>query len=118
MLKKLSSAFLVFIILTVASSANVFARAGGGGDDEKRSVTNQEKQTEKTDLAAALKTKSDSVNSKFTKKDTLAEYEKTKAQDKKFSTTTKVLIGVGIAAVIIGIVVIAASKGAEDAASF
>jgi Flp pilus assembly protein TadB len=115
MLKKLLSTFLAFVILTVASSANVFARAG---DDEKTSVTNQEKQTEKTDLASALKSKSDSINSRFTKKDTLAEYEKTKAQGKKFSTTTKVLIGVGIAAVVIGVVVIAASKGAEDAASF
>jgi len=117
MLKKLLSAFLAFMILTMASSANVFARAGGG-DDEKTSVTDREKPSEKTDLASALKVKSDAANPKFTGKDTLAEYEKTKAQGRKFSTTTKVLIGVGVAAAVIAIVVIVANKGAEDAASF
>lgn len=69
-------------------------------------------------MASALKTKNDSVNLTFSKKDTLAEYERTKAQGKKFSTTTKVLIGAGIAAVVIAVVVIAASNGAKDAASF
>jgi CHASE3 domain sensor protein len=112
-LKKLLSAFLAFMILTVASSANVFARANN--DNEKTNATNQEKQIEKRDTSSIWKTKHDSVNSTFTKKDTLAEYERTKAQGKKFSTTTKVLIGVGIAAVVIGIIVYAADKGASDA---
>lgn len=116
MLKKFLSGFLALMILTIASSANVFARANDS--NEKTSTTNQEKQIEKRDLSAALKTKTDSVNSNFTKKDTLAEYERTKAEGKKFSTTTKVLIGVGIAAVVIGIIVYAADKGAEDAARF
>ena len=100
------------MILTVASSANIFARAGG---DEKTNVTKQEKPIEKTDLAPAIKIKTDASNSNFTKKDTLAEYERTKAQGKKFSTTTKVLIGAGVAAAVIGIVFLAASKGARDA---
>ena len=104
------------MILTAASSANVFARAND--DNEKTVVTNREKQIEKRDLSSALKTKGDSVNSNFTKKDTLAEYEKTKAQGRKFSTTTKVLIGVGIAAAVIAIVAVGFHKGANDAARF
>jgi Flp pilus assembly protein TadB len=116
MLKKLLSAFLAFMILTVASSASVFARAIDS--NEKTGVAKEEKQIEKRDLSSVLKTKNDSVNTTFTKKDTLAAYEKEKAQGRKFSATTKVLIGVGIAAAVVAIVAVAASNGAKDAGSF
>lgn len=117
MLKKLLTGFMAFMILMVASGANVFARANGG-DDEKTSATKQEKPVKQKDLASVIKTKNETVNSSFTKKDTLAEYERAKAQGKKFSTTTKVLIGVGVAAAVIAIIAIAASNGAKDAGSF
>lgn len=104
------------MILTLASGINVFAGTGAG--DEKKEAADHEKQIEKRDFSSVLKTGNDFRDFRVTKKDTLAEYEKTKAQGKKFSTTTKVLIGAGIAAAVIGIVIIAASKGAKDAASF
>jgi hypothetical protein len=50
MLKKLLSGFLALMILTAASSANVFARAND--DNEKTVVTNREKQIEKRDLSS------------------------------------------------------------------
>ncbi len=119
MLKKLLSAFLVLLIMTAASSARVFASANDG--DKKTNADKPEKQikeSEKKDLSFILKNKSEISDLKFTKKDTLAEYERTKAQGRKFSTTTKILIGAGIAAAIVAVVVLVAKKGARDASPF
>lgn len=123
MLKKLLSAFLALMILTAASSLSVFARANGGDEekDKKAAPAAQEKQTEKTgrkNWSAIVKSESDPADLEFTNKQTRREYEKLKAEGKKFSTTTKVLIGVGIAAAVIVVVAVLANKGARDAASF
>ena len=116
MMKKILSVCLLAFIFSAVSGVNVFARSING--DEKTPVVVKETATGREDLKTVFSAKNDSSNEIGKEKNTLAEYEKSKAQGRKFSTTTKVLIGVGIAAVVIGVVVIAASKGAEDAASF
>ena len=108
MLKKILTAFLAVMVLTVALNTSVLARANDGGD--KKNGANREKTAEKADLKAVIKSKSDSSNPEFTEKSTMAEYERAKKQGGKFSTTTKVLIGVGIAAAILTVVVVAASR--------
>lgn len=46
-------------------------------------------------------------------KSTLAEHQKSNKQHKRFSTTTKVLIGAGIAAAVLAVVVVVAKKDVE-----
>ena len=57
-----------------------------------------------------LKKENQSPVSNFDEKDSLATYQKQKSQGKKFSTGEKIMIGVGIAAGLTGIFIIAASR--------
>lgn len=119
MLKKLLPASLIIMILMTASSVSVFARAID--NDGKNDVAKAEKQAdknEKKDWSSIVKAKSDFGDAKFSGRQTLAEFEKQKAQGKKFSNTTKVLIGVGVAAAVIVVVALAFRKGTKDAATF
>ena len=109
MLKKTLSIFLAVIILTVASGANVFAQTKNLNDSET-AAKKENKAEAPGDLKSVVKAKSKSGELNISDKSTLADYERAKRQGKGMSTTTKVLIGVGIAAAVIGIVVFAASR--------
>ncbi len=109
MLKKILSACLLAFIFSAVSGVNVFARALNG-EGERTATVKQEKQVEKKDLKDAFKTERDSEERPDKTDYSRAEYERQKAKGRKYSTTTKVLIGVGIAAAVIGIVVFAASR--------
>ncbi|HEX8636806.1 MAG TPA: hypothetical protein VF692_01990 [Pyrinomonadaceae bacterium] len=108
MLRKILSVCLLAFIFSAVSGVNVFARSING--DEKTLVVKKETQAGKEDLKSVFSAKNDSSNQIGKEKNTLAEYERNKAQGRKFSTTTKILIGVGIAAAVIGVVVFAASR--------
>jgi hypothetical protein len=107
MLQKVLSMSLAVMILATASSVSVFANANGGGE---KTTAAAEKPVEKIDLKTAVKLKKDSVDLDNASKSTLADYRRAQKQGSKFSTTTKILIGVGIAAAVVGIVVFAASR--------
>src|SRR5215213_10053869 len=108
MLKKILSMGLAVMILTVALGVNVPAQSSSV--IENQVAVKQENADRASDLKLLVKAQSNSAGLNISHKSTLAEYEKTKQQGKRFSTTTKVLIGVGIAAAVIGVVVFAASR--------
>ena len=112
MFRKTLLATLAFSIFCLGTNANVFAQARSFENNRAIGVEISEassvQKASNPDLKKALFEKKDS--SVYKEKNNLAEYEKQKAQGKKFSTTTKILIGVGIAAGVIGIVVFAASR--------
>lgn len=112
MFRKTLLATLAFSIFYLGTNANVFGQARAFENNRAIGVEISEassaQKSSNPDLKKALFEKKDS--SVYKEKNNLAEYEKQKAQGKKFSTTTKVLIGVGIAAAVIGIVVFAASR--------
>jgi hypothetical protein len=123
-MRKTVSAVLVVLLLNVAFGANVFAQTGfvngnqflGQRTAPQNDVSRNEeskdvsKSAAKADFYKKLARNNVSSNIIESEKNTLAAYERQKAEGKKFSTTTKVLIGVGIAAAVIGIVVFAASR--------
>jgi hypothetical protein len=108
MLKKILSMGLAVMILTIASGINVLAQSSNV--TENQVAVKQETSDSASDLKSLVKAQNNSAGLNFYHKSTLAEYERNKQQGKKFSTTTKVLIGVGIAAAVIGVVVFAASR--------
>lgn len=110
MLRKILAASLAVFIFTAVSGVNVFARAFDGENEKNTATVKEEKKIEKKDFSKNFKIKNDSANDLEKADYSRAEYERQKAQGKKFSTTTKVLIGVGVAAAVIGIVVFAASS--------
>ncbi len=110
MLKKILSAFLGIFIFTAVSGVNAFARGTGNENEEKTAVVKEKKKIEKKDFSGSFKTEKDSLSKIEKSAYSRAEYQKQKAQGSKFSTTTKVLIGVGIAAAVIGIVAFAVSR--------
>lgn len=113
------------LLLNVAFGINVFAYSVSVENDQSSNQTSvprndihrnesskDNSQTTAKQQVLYKKHTEDKANSDFLKseKNTLANYEKQKAAGKRFSTTTKALIGVGIAAAVIGIVVFAASR--------
>ena len=108
MLKKILSMGLALMILTIASGVNVAAQSSSV--TENQVAVKQENADSARDLRSLVKAQTSSDGLNISRKSTLAEYERNKQQGKGFSTTTKVLIGVGIAAAVIGIVVFAASR--------
>jgi hypothetical protein len=123
-MRKTVSAVLVVLLLNVAFGVNVFAQTGfvkenqfiGQTDAPQNNFRRNEeskdasKSIAKADFYKKLARNNASSDVSKGEKNTLAAYERQKAAGKKFSTTTKVLIGVGIAAAVIGIVVFAASR--------
>ena len=123
-MKKTMSAVLVVLLLNVAFGVNIFAQANSVKENQFTGQTdapqNNFRRSEESKDVSKSAAKADfykklarnNANSDVSKgeKNTLAAYERQKAEGKKFSTTTKVLIGVGIAAAVIGIVVFAASR--------
>lgn len=107
MMKKILSVCLAIFMFTAVSGVNAFARAN---DDNKQVVANTAKKIETKEIKSVFKTENGSESSLGKTDYSRAEYERQKAQGNKFSTKTKVLIGVGIAAAVVGIVVFAASR--------
>lgn len=108
MFKKIVTFVLTVMLFTVASNVSVFANSNGA--NETRTAAKQENKKEAGDLKSLVKNQEKSNGLKISNKSTLAEYERAKKQNKGMSATTKVLIGVGIAAAVIGIVAFAASR--------
>ncbi|HRH40061.1 MAG TPA: hypothetical protein PKY82_00345 [Pyrinomonadaceae bacterium] len=101
MFKKITILTLLVSIFSIASSANIFAQTKMSDENQPVSI-NPEPRRE-----TFLKKE---VQPNFEQKETMADYKKQKAQGSKFSTGTKVLIGVGIAAAVLGVVIFAASR--------
>jgi predicted PurR-regulated permease PerM len=108
MLKKILSMCLAILIFTVASGVNAFAQSRAL--NENQTTAKQENKTGASDLKARIKAQNNSAELNISDKNTLAEYEKSKKLGNSFSTTAKVLIGVGVAAAVVGVIVFAASR--------
>lgn len=101
MFKKIISVGLLVTILGIVSSANVFAQAKLSDENQTISI-NKEVKNEK--VRESFLKKEDKPN--YEQKETMADYKKQKAQGKKFTTGTKVLIGVGIGAAILATILV------------
>jgi hypothetical protein len=118
MMRKILLGTLAFSIFFFGTNVNAFARAKAfendktstaiGRNSDPKSDTSANPKSSNPGLKKALFEKQPPAEIK--EKDNLAAYERQKAKGNKFSTTTKVLIGVGIAAAVVGIVVFAASR--------
>jgi hypothetical protein len=122
-MKKIASTFLIALLLNVAFSANAFAQmnafkenrlSGQISAPKIRNSQNEKDDSEKRQSKwrfdkkiAGFETTSDPGK---VERETTASYQKSRATGKNFSTGTKILIGVGIAAAVVGIVVFAASR--------
>ena len=94
MFKKITTLLLAMMIFATASSVSVFGQVTRS--DENQTVSqNAEPKNDKLQEALA-KIDNQSATASFNKKETMAEYNKQKAQGQKFSKSTKILIGVGI----------------------
>ena len=102
MFKKITTLFLAAVIFTTASSISVFAKNISNDEPQKKVQTENRRET-------FLK-KENKAN--FDEKENLNSYNKQKQKRNKFSTSTKILIGVGIVAVI-GVVIFAANSKVE-----
>ena len=115
MIKKISTLILVIAIL---ATANVFASArvdGSEGDKAPVAPTSQPKQkTEARDWKAIFAANKAKPFDPASRKSTLAEHQAQQKAGKKFSTTTKVLIGAGIAAAVIAVIFVVARNDLKD----
>lgn len=122
-MKKIVTTLLIALLFNVAFGANAFAQTNafrqdnsiGRLDELKPENTGTEKKiSAKRQLKAQFGKKTGSAESGFdfakAEKETMASYQKSKTAGKKFSTKTKILIGVGIAAAVTGIIIFAASR--------
>lgn len=111
MFRKILLGTLAFSIFFLGTNVNVFAQARAFENNQTLAISTEKSTAQKPsspDLKKALFEKQNSTE--FKEKESLAEYERQKAKGNNLSTTTKVLIGVGIAAAVIGIVIFAASR--------
>jgi len=109
MIKKISTLILA---ITIFASANVFASArvdGSEGDNVEKTVSEGKK-----NLKAIFAAKKKKPFDPASRKSTLADHQSQQKLGKKFSTTSKVLIGVGIAAAVAAVVVVVARKDLKD----
>ncbi len=108
MFKKILSIGLTAAVFVSASGASALAQTADPAVSQTVAV--REKETAGSDIKSLVNAQTSPAGLEVSDKSTLAEYQKAQKQGKKFSTTTKVLIGVGITAAVIGIVVFAASR--------
>jgi cell division protein FtsL len=105
MFKKITTLFLAVVIFTTASSVGVFGQTKSA--DENQTVSQKiEPKNEKLRDAFLKKDNSPSA-AELDEKETMASYQKQKKQGQKFSTATKIIIGVGAVAaavLIIGLI--------------
>ena len=107
MLKKTLSFILVVSIFAITSSVGVSAQTNFPAENHTATLADRKP---KRDLKASIAAVQDSSKPTVSSKTMLADYEKSNQSRKGFSTTTKVLIVVGIAAAVAGIVIFAASR--------
>jgi len=115
MIKKLITTVLIATIMAAANLV-AFARVGGGEADKapaKAAANTAEKQETKNWTAILAEPQRSSFDPE-SRRSTLSEHQAQKKAAKKFSTTTKVLIGAGIAAAVVAIVFVAARKDLKD----
>jgi hypothetical protein len=105
MFKKITTLFLAVAIFTTASSIPIFGQTKLA--DENQTVSQKiEPQNEKFREAFLKKDHTPSAT-ELVEKETMKSYLKQKKQGQKFSTSTKIIIGVGVVAaavLIIGLV--------------
>lgn len=104
MLKKLAAGF---VLTAFIAAVNGTVLAGVNDGDKNGPQTASESRKPLKD-----KTFETSYNITGTKS-TLAEHQKSAKQHKRFSTTTKVMIGAGIASAIVAVVVVLAKRDVE-----
>jgi hypothetical protein len=109
-MRKLVIAGLLSAIF-IAANANVFAGINEKDKDKKPTATESVKAEKRSVIDRAESAPSFDPYSAANLK---ADYNQNKKSGKKFSTTTKVLIGVGIAAAVLAIVFVAARNDLED----
>lgn len=105
MFRKIITLALLVSVFSIASSASVYAQAKMSDENLPLSVSNEIKNEKIREIFLKKDNQPD-----LEKKETMADYRKQKAQAGNFSTSTKILIGVGIAAAVVGVVVFAASR--------
>ena len=116
MLKKLS-AFLLATAILAAANANVLARTNGGENDKLPARPAQAapaKPAEQKNWRQIFAENREKPFNPASRKSTLAEHQAQQKAGKKFSTTTKVLIGVGIAAAVLAVVFVVARDDLKD----
>lgn len=117
MLKKLSAAVLTMAIM-VAANASVFAKNNNGGDEDKKPAkparTIPAKPSEPKDWRAIIAANRDKPFDPGSRKTTLAEHQAQQKAGKKFSTTKKVLIGVGVAVAVAAVIFVIAREDLKD----
>lgn len=99
------------LMTAIMAGANgyVLAAANDPEKDRERALA-----AEKQDWRAAAERTESPVFDRASRKSTMKEYNQTKSANKGFSTTTKVLIGVGIAAAVLAVVFVAARDDLRD----
>ena len=116
MLKKVSAFLLAAAIMTIAN-LNVFARTNGGENDKqprRPAPSAPAKPAETRDWRAVFAANREKPFDPASRKSTLAEHRAQQKAGKKFSTTGKVLIGVGVAAAVLAVVFVVARNDLKD----
>ena len=117
MLKKLSAAILTLAVMA-AANASVFASNNNGGDEDKKPVkpakSTPAKPTEHKDWRAIVAANREKPFDPASRKTTLAEHQAQQKAGKKFSTTKKVLIGVGVAVAAAAVIFVIARDDLKD----
>lgn len=109
-MRKLIIASLLSAVL-IAANANVLA----GIDETEKNKRAATTEREKTKVNSVLSGSEPSPSfDPYSAANLKAEYNQAKKSSKKFSTTTKVVIGVGIAAAVLAIVFVAARNDLEN----
>jgi flagellar basal body-associated protein FliL len=107
--KKITTLFLAMMIFTTALSLSVSGQSNLSDENQAVSQNAEAKKNDKLREALAKKDNQSSTPN-FDKRETMADYQNQKKQGQKFSTSTKVLIGVGITVAVVGVVVFVASR--------
>ncbi|MBS1793474.1 MAG: hypothetical protein JSS81_06450 [Acidobacteria bacterium] len=102
MLKRFISVFLTALILIASSGVGAFAQTGA--PRASAGFIKTERRADAGDLKSLLRAQNDRSAPVVSGKSTLADYEQAKKQGRKFSTATKVLIGVGIAVAVVAVI--------------
>jgi Flp pilus assembly protein TadB len=102
MFKKITTLFLAVVIFTIASSISIFGQAKLA--DENQTVSQKVEPKNEKLRNAFLKKENVPSAAELSEKETMASYQKQKKQGQKFSTATKIIIGVGAVAAAVFII--------------
>lgn len=115
MIKKLIT---IVLITAIMAGANLVAFAGIGDSERAKApvkaAMKPEEKRETKNWTAIFAAPQNTSFDPASRKSTMADHQSQKKAAKKFSTTTKVLIGAGIAAAVVAIVFVAARKDLKD----